>query len=642
MFALVLEAMRGTPLPAVLILLATACASSTRAANDEPERDVKSVEVRGNARVDRDDLLDGLRNHPPSGIFPFRDVATYEAVQMEVDKLRIESVYKERGYFNARVTRVEVNPFSDDEVAIVFFIEEGEPATLDLVEVEGAPDAPEVDAETLIALADLKLGQAFEYTAYQKAKETIKARLVGKGYAHAEVAGRVEVDPDRATAIAHYAITPGPLAYFGHVEVRGLERTDASLVYNRLAWREGDRFDPIDLEQTRGRLYETGLVGNVRFDWDTQNDPQRLDVVISANEGSRHELRLGSGFGFGQAHYEARARIGYTHKNFLDNKATLRLNLQPGLAFFRSDGGFAGLNIEAGAELDREDFLWPRWKLTTGVEYSRTEMEAFAFQGPSAKVAMGRPIFDEQLTLSIGAQLSHYTFPRIEEGISPDRLARSGLVDPVSFIALQPSLVFDLRDDTFSPTRGWYASLRGELGQGLAGETATFAKISPELRGYLPFFASRLILAGKARAGTQILDLKPIPITQRYFAGGAESQRGFGYRRLAPQATSASGERLPLGGEVLFESSAELRLDVVKLGGQWLGFVAFVDAADVANSWSELQFPNLHYAAGPGLRYDTPVGPVRADLGFRLNRMGGDEPDPDSRFAFHISLGEAF
>jgi translocation and assembly module TamA len=634
--------MRGISIFAVLFLLASACASSNRGTNTVPERDVKSVEVRGNTHVDRDDLVDGLRNHAPKGIFPFRDVATYEPVQIEVDKRRIESVYKERGYFNARVIRVEVNELSGDEVALVFVIEEGEPATLDLVEVDGAPDAPEVDAETLIELADLKVGAPFEYTTYQTAKETLKSRLVGRGYAHAEVHGSVEVDPDRATAIARYRIVPGPLAYFGHVEVRGLKRTDESLVLNRIAWDEGQKFDPLELEQTRGRLYETGLVGNVRFDWDTKNDPQRLDVVISANEGSRHELRLGSGFGFGQAHYEARARVGYTHRNFIDNKATLRLHLQPGLAFFRSNGGFAGLNVEAGAELDREDFLAPRWKLTTGIEYARTELEAYAYQGPSAKVAMGRPIFDEQLTLSVGTQFSYYSFPRIEPGIPEDTLARSGLVDPVAFIALQPSLVLDLRDETFSPTRGWYASLRGELGRGVAGQTATYSKLSPELRGYLPLFDARVVLAGKARAGTQVFDLKPIPITQRYFAGGAESQRGFGYRRLAPQVTSSSGERLPLGGEVLFESSAEVRVDVVQLGGQWLGVVAFVDGADVANSWSALSFPNLHYAAGPGLRYDTPVGPVRADIGFRLNRLGGDEPDPSSRFAFHISLGEAF
>jgi outer membrane protein assembly complex protein YaeT len=634
--------MRRFVLFAVPIFLASACASSNRAANGEPERDVKSVEINGNAHVERDDLVDGLRNHPPKGIFPFRDVASYEPIQVEVDKRRIESVYKERGYFEARVTRVEVNEISSDEVALVFFVEEGEPATLDLIEVEGAPDAAEVDAETLIELAGLKLGAPFEYAEYQKAKETIKSRLVGRGYAHAEVAGSVRVDPDRATAIAHYEITPGPLAYFGEVEVRGLKRTDESLVLNRIAWKEGERFDPLDLEQTRGRLYETGLVGNVRFDWDTKNDPERLNVVISATEGSRHELRLGGGFGFGQAHYEARARVGYTHRNFLDNKATLRLNFQPGLAFFRSSGGLAGLNVEAGAELDREDFLWPRWKLTTGVEYSRTELEAFAFQGPSARIGIGRPILNEQLTLSIGAQVSYYTFPRIEEGLSADLLSRSGLVDPLAFAALQPSAVFDRRDDTFSPTRGWYAALRGELGQGLTGDTATYAKISPELRGYFPLLGSRVVLAGKARAGSQIFDLKPIPITQRYFAGGAESQRGFGYRRLAPQGVNTAGDRLPLGGEVLVESSAEVRVDVVQLGGQWLSVVAFADAADVANSWSALEFPNLHYAAGPGLRYDTPVGPVRADLGFRLNRMGPEDPDPSSRFAFHISLGEAF
>jgi translocation and assembly module TamA len=631
---------------AALLLASCATTKNKDAASAEddarPEREVKAVEITGNARVEDGDLTDGLANHPPRGIFPFRDVAVLEPLALELDKQRIESAYKERGFFSAKVVHVKVSSISKEEVSINFTVDEGSPSTLDHVEVEGAPSGAAVNADALIETAKLEVGEAFEYNEYQRAKERIKARLLNQGYAHAQVDGRVEVDPGKQTAIARFKVDPGPVTYFGRVRVEGLERTDPSLVTSRVAWEPGERFDPLKLEATRGRLYDTGLVGNVRFDWPTEDRPRVLDVVIRADEGTRHELRLGGGLGLGQAHYEARARAMYSHRNFFDAKSTLRLNLRPGIAIFRSGGGFAGLNIEAGAEIDREDFLAPRWKLTTSADYTRTELEAFSFQGPSTRVSIGRPVLDERLVLSFAAQYHYYAFPRIDDAIPMERRIAVGLVEPLSFAAFQPSLSFDGRDDPFSPSRGWFAQLRFEAGHRFGEQTSNYLKISPELRGYVPIRGKRVVLAGKVRYGTTLLDLGPLPITQRYFGGGAESQRGFGYRRLSPQVEVSEDKRLPLGGAVLVETSTELRVDITKLWDQWLGIVLFIDGADVADELGDIKFPNLHWAAGPGLRYDTPVGPVRVDVGFRLNRTGGDEPDPNDRFALQFSLGEAF
>lgn len=92
----------------------------------------------------------------------------------------------------------------------------------------------------------------------------------------------------------------------------------------------------------------------------------------------------------------------------------------------------------------------------------------------------------------------------------------------------------------------------------------------------------------------------------------------------------------------MIESSLELRIGLFDIFDNQLRLALFLDGADVVLAFSELQLPNLHYAAGLGLRYNTPVGPVRVDFGVRLNRLGPTEPDPGERFAFHVSLGEAF
>jgi len=191
-----------------------------------------------------------------------------------------------------------------------------------------------------------------------------------------------------------------------------------------------------------------------------------------------------------------------------------------------------------------------------------------------------------------------------------------------------------------APRSGWFATLRLESGFLFSGGSGSYLKVGPELRGYLPI-GSRVVLAARARFGTNLLS-EPIPISQRYFDGGADSHRGFGRRRLSPQVPSTEGGTLPVGGEASFESRVEVRVDLFKIFGQTLGVASFVDAGDCVLHLSDLDFGNLHYAVGPGIRLTTPVGVIRVDVGFRLNRMGPTDPDPNSRYAISFSLGEAF
>ena len=133
-----------------------------------------------------------------------------------------------------------------------------------------------------------------------------------------------------------------------------------------------------------------------------------------------------------------------------------------------------------------------------------------------------------------------------------------------------------------------------------------------------------------------------LPISERLFSGGASNHRGFGERQLAPFVVEADGTEIPYGGAALFETGLEARVRLTKVKKMPLSGVLFLDGGDVASRVSELRLDNLHWAVGLGVRLHTIVGPVRADVGYRLNRYGAMDPDPGSRFAFHLSLGEAF
>jgi outer membrane protein assembly factor BamA len=613
----------------LLLLFFSGCASVPA------DERVDEVELAGAAGLDPDDVLAGLTHHPPDG-WIFVDYAAYEPLAIGLDRRRIESYYRRRGYFSARVTNVEIDD-SGEGYSVRFLVDEGEPSLLTDVALEGAP--PEQEAPLRALVAELSIGQPFEYGPYEEVKAKLRKALVAKGFVHAKVEGRVEVDRDRHHARARYLVNAGPVVRIGTVTVEGLELLPKEFVLDRMAIAEDDRFDPSRLDTTRGRILSTGLVESVRFGWDRQKEGETLDLVVGIAEGPRNELRFGVGAARSNG-YQLRLLGSYARKSLFDPLLTFRFTLRPSWDFLPNTAITGRPSIEARAELERQDVLWPRLVGTLGVEYRFVQLEAYTTNGPTLSFGLGRPFLDDRLRAAIRVQYDHFSIDsRFDpKEVGAGELASAGILSPLRSLIFAPALTYDGRDDPIDPRFGWFAELRLEVGQTFG--FGAHATVTPDLRGYVPLFWERLVLAGRARFGATIFADATLPITRRYFSGGPESQRGFGRRRLAPFLGEV--EPLPVGGEALFETSAELRLDLFQLFGQWFGVVGFVDGADATRTIEELDLLNLHWAAGGGLRYRTPIGAIRIDAGFRLNRRGAGEPDAGELWALHFSLGEAF
>ena len=182
------------------------------------------------------------------------------------------------------------------------------------------------------------------------------------------------------------------------------------------------------------------------------------------------------------------------------------------------------------------------------------------------------------------------------------------------------------------------------------------------MRAYLPLGTRRVVLAARVEFGQLFVqgDLGS-PITRRFYLGGPSSHRGFNYNRLSPQVPSGLPDvaPIPIGGDQMLLIQMELRFNLFRLYGNWLGLAAFADGGDVAapscgsvqcrqltgNVPTSVDVTNLNWAVGGGLRYKTVIGTIRFDLGVRLNRLSPTEPngvpnaDPGQRFAYHISVG---
>jgi outer membrane protein assembly factor BamA len=520
---------------------------------------------------------------------------------------------------------------------VTFAIVEGQRAKLARVDVKGSPrDVPADELRERIPIDD---GDTFDYERYEKSLPDIVKKLQEHGYARAEVNGMVIADRERNEAVIQLDITAGPVAHFGKVYFDGIPPGLEGAVHARVDVHPGARYSMKAIDQTRVALYELGRFGMVRVEGDHDGDDS-VDVLVHVDEAPRHEVRLGGGVGADPLAFEVRGRAAYGIAAWPRPLTTWRAELRPAIVFQRDDRDIAP-RIDANTTLDRLDFIWPRFGGTAEASFSYLAVEAYTSYGPKIRLTARTPTYKRSVQATIGWQLGLVGYSDISPLLDEAEQMRLHLDRTERLGAYEASAVVDLRDNRVAPRLGGYFEVRAEQGTPAAAGALTYTRIAPEARGYVPLGPA--VLSARARLGALMGD---VPAIRRFFAGGANSHRGFPERHLAPFAAGVIDDRpqeVPYGGVASLELSTELRFplpDVPYIPP--LAGALFLDGGDVTETWGEMNVDALHWASGLGFRLPTPIGAVRLDVGYRLNRYGLGEPQHDERFAFHLSVGEAF
>jgi translocation and assembly module TamA len=681
------------------------------AAADAPT--IGEVAISGNRAVGDDDIINGLANRPPERENLFRKVyRQLDRLALEQDISRIEAFYRQRGYYSAKVIGTDIQPAEDNQVRVTFRVDEGYPVRVSGISVMGLSGGLQRSVALNQETSRFKRGSVFRHDLYAEFKNWISGWLAHRGFPHGMVAGEVKVDRDAHTADIVLKIDRGPFARFGKTEIRGLNRLPESVVLNRLDWEEGDSLRPENLQLTQSRLYQIGLFSAVRMEIERENRPRDTDVTITLTEARRHELRLGGGVavsgGFDPQNLriEARQRTSYLMRGVISPIATLRLEARPGWEW-RQDEGTNSPVGEATATLERPDVFFPRTVGTIEVSYEQSQLQAYILRGPGARLGLSRPLLDDRLQVALGWRFRRLDFddlssaldgkvrqlrfrpaegnmkagydevmdnPDTPEDERPDSNAELavrqdiGLREPYRIGALEQTISYDWRHPNPLNSRwGAYAAVTVTEGASALGGNVPFMKGTVDARAYVPVIKGlsrvfeslhdpqrRFVLAGRVLYG-RVLGSDPLPITERFFDGGASGHRGFTFQKLSPtveeelmvdmvvdDVEGADPVDPPsIGGEEHFLGSAEMRWDITDIKTYPFGIVLFTDAGDVVREVGQLKLSNLHWAAGFGLRYE-PVVSIRLDFGYRLNRREETDPVPDEPFAFHFSLGQAF
>ena len=657
-----------TPRLAALLLLAAGCLTS-RGTGDAPI--VSSVRFVGVRALDEDALAERLATHRPEGLLLLEGYPL-DSDALGVDRRRIEAWYRERGYYEARVTDVLVTPEGRGRARITFRVDEGTPIRVRQVTVNGLDGEPEAKAR--LRRLPIAPGQVFDEQRYDRARGAIAGALRATGWGDAKVEQSALVVPEEGIAEITYTVNPGPRLKFGAVEVTGAVVVPAERVIEKvkLSLRPGDWFDESRLEVAQARVFEMGVFGGVRvMRGPTDAGQGAVPIQVQVQEAPFRSVSVGPGIAFQQNRWEGRVTGNWTHRNFLGDLRRFSMDGRAGWAFLPSPfapqkEGFVAL---AGAELLQPRIFGSRVDTSVRLELERSIEEAYSFWSERARVGLPVRIRPRVIFVPTYAVEVYQV-----EGIAGTQAVRSapllascpGRLCVLSYV--EERFAVDLRDDPIETHKGAYFAVSVQQGFRLGGYGYQYLRFLPEARGFVPL-GRRTVLAARARLGglVPVAEASPPPIVARFMGGGPLSMRGYYVGRLSPLQRQ-DGEYVPVGGNGMLDGSVELRYDATRA----LGLALFLDVGDVSKpdssglAWLAAADPTLlQYAAGVGLRYRTPIGPLRLDVAVRLpspfapaseppglavlTDACAANPTPDypcvhrePLAAVHLTLGEAF
>jgi len=599
-----------------LLVLRTSPAQATQEEpSPSPAYDVRFIKFKGIESVSSSDLKKLLATKEKSfGLFI---KAPLDEKNLSDDLERIQTYYRSQGFYHARVASPKVTPFFGNEVLVEIQVDEGPPMQVSEVTllVDGEPAGPWHGE--LLRVMPLHVDSRFTTPAYQDIEKTVVRYLSDWGHPKAHVDMKARLDKSTNRAEISVEVQTGPICTFGPIILEGNEKVADQVIYREVTFHPGDRFNGSKIQDTQQRLFGLELFQVVDLTVDNmEGNTTTLPVRILVKEAKKQTVRVGVGYG---TEDEFRGQLQWELRNFLGDGRRLQINAKA-----------SSIVQLVQARFLQPYFLTSRDHLTVdgGIEHENQ----VSFEND--KVYLD-PVFNykwnERLASTIGYNLEanrllDVVVQPVVEG--PQNQERENY-----FISsLLQTNAWEHVDIPANPRQGLRFFHTVEWASSALGSQVDYVKLILEGRGYLPLNKYGVLAAKFKWGGIQPLESTAyIPIFKRFFAGGADSVRGYPYQKLGPLDQYGN----PIGGMTLVEGSLEWRFPLPKA----FEGVLFTDFGNVYERSFEVVWSNLRYTAGCGLRYLTLVGPLRLDFGYELNPPNQNFFNP---YQFYFSIGQAF
>jgi outer membrane protein insertion porin family len=537
----------------------------------------------------------------------------YNPDQVERDKGSLTEFYSALGYLDAAIKSIDVKiDKTSNTAAIIVDVDEGKKTVIGSIDVTGVNDALR---KKLITISGIHAGSAYNEVDISDARFRLLEYLTASGHSPADVVVERVVE-DYKAAIT-FRVREGSKEFFGKTIVTGNRMTKYEVIRRELQYREGDPYSPRFLSGVRQRLYRLGLFTSVDVEA-IDDGNNRKDIIIRVSEGDPGSIELGFGYG-NYEKFRGFVQIGYDNLWGKDKKVMLRTevsSLQRRVILQYSEPWFMGINLPF-----RTFFLYEYKK-----EFNPANKEIL-YRLNRYAVSSG---VEKQLSSRTKAEL-YYQFDVVNTyDVLPDVILSREDTGTLAISSIKPAVVFDTRDNPFDPKKGILAGISVKATSLLLLSQTNFVKLEAYGSNFQKL-SNRIVLAFSARGGVAYGYHKTneLPIEERFFLGGRSTVRGYDQDTLGPKGADGN----PTGGNAYLMGNLELRISV----GRGFGIVPFLDSGNVWVEANQIDPLQLKYTTGIGLRYSTPVGPLRVDYGYKLNREQGE-----SHGEIDFSIGQAF
>lgn len=591
-----------------LIIASTACLmvlTVFAAAGASEKWTVASVSFEGNEVFTDGDLIGVMVTQPSRFLSP----GPFYPSVLENDVGGLERFYRRRGYLQARIDGYEVGRDSTRRrVEIQIRISEGELTRTETVSVFGNTVFGD---RLLLERIGLVTGDPLRAKVIEDATTAIMTMYANQGYLDARVRPDIQTNTETNLAIVDFLIEEGGQFRIAEIRTETLAKTKPDVVRRELLFEPGQVVEYSRLLRSQRRLYLTGLFESVfiRPQTPAGADSASKDILIEVKE--RPSIELAAAVGYGTVE-RARGRLEITNDNIAGSARKARL---VGEASF----------IKRGVEVSVTEpwTLGIPMRTDLSVSYSYIDEPGYELERKAAQISIGRRL-SEHVRVSLAYRYADDKLIKLDVAEAPEDLS-------INLRTLAVSVVRDTRGDLFNPTSGTYLEWSNELAGAILGGTNTFARSVFRAKYFLSLTPSTTVGSAMELGWMDPLGRSDeIPIGERFYTGGPNSLRGFGYQLVGPLDRKGT----PVGGS--FKSVLnliEIRQDLYKI----IGCAVFID---VGNVWSEARsfhVRGFRPSGGGGIRINTPIGIIRGDLGVNFDRKKGE-----ARAKFHFNVGQAF
>jgi len=608
---------------------------------------VKRITLIGNENIPDQKLKRTMKTREGSFLSIISKAGNFVQEDFQSDLQRLTAFYYDKGFVEVDVGEPSIRLSRDKQfLFITIRIDEGQKYSTGSVSLKGDLLGERGKLERKVGLES---DETFSYGQMRRDAEELKKFLQNRGYAYAEVKPLTRIKRENQTVDLTFQMSKRQKVFFKRIEVRGNQKTRDRVIRRELTIEPGDLYSNTAIERSKRRVRRLGYFENVELTTQRASESDRINATIQVKERRTGNFQVGAGFSSTES-FIFNAQV--SQNNLLGRGQSLSLQAR-----------LSGIRQMFNIQFTEPWLFGSRWQLSARGFNFQFSFQDFTRESTGGELTLGYPI-SQLLDWDLpGELIAQGTYKLERVGIEAG--GRSGTSQrPGSFFSdgitssFAAELQFDTRNNRLFPTDGQFHTASVEI----AEENATFSenefvKYDLESRVFIPLvWEFTLRLNGELGLIQSLSSNRRVPLFERYLVGGPRSMRGFQFSTLGPtQRVARTGgdpasslSDFNIGGNKQLLLTAEIGFPILRSAG--LKGVFFADAGNAFDAGQPFTLaldlfedPDDNYrdvlrtAVGLGVRWRSPLGPLRFEWGFPLQRLRGERPR-----VFHFTVGNAF